>query len=41
MAARFATTYMCEYFRPLDHASLRTKGGLPRYRDVREVLAGK
>ena len=41
MAARFATTYMCEYFRPLDHASLRTKGGLPRYRDVRETLTGK
>ena len=41
MSARFATTYMCDYFRPLDHASLRTKAGQPRHRDVREALAGK
>ena len=41
MSVRFATTYMCEYFRPLDHASLRTKAGLPRYRDVRETLAAR
>ena len=41
MAARFATAYMCDYFRPLDHASLRTKEGQPRHRDVRETLSGK
>ena len=41
VAARFATTYQCEYFRPLDHASLRTKAGNPRHRDVREALSGK
>ena len=35
MSARFATAYQCAYFRPLDHASLRTKAGQPRYRDVR------
>ena len=35
MSARFATTYQGEYFRPLDHASLRTKAGQPRYRDIR------
>ena len=40
LTARFVTTYMCEYFRPLDHASLRTKAGHPRHRDVREKLAG-
>ena len=33
-SARFKTTYMCDYFRPLDHASLRTRGGLTRYREV-------
>ena len=38
ISARFATTYQCEYFRPLDHASLRTKSGQPRHRDVRETL---
>ena len=36
--AHFATTYMCDRFRPLDHASLRNKNKLPRYRDVRERL---
>ena len=41
MTARFATAYMCDYFRPLDHASLRTKVGLPRHRDVRASLAAK
>lgn len=41
MTARFATAYQCEYFRPLDHASLRTKAGHPRHRDVREALAGR
>ena len=41
MAARFVTAYMCDYFRPLDHASLRTKEGQPRHRDVRETLSGK
>ena len=41
ISARFTTTYQCEYFRPLDHASLRTKAGHPRHRDVRETLAGK
>ena len=35
MSARFTTSYQCEYFRPLDHASLRTKAGQPRHRDVR------
>ena len=38
MSARFATTYQCEHFRPLDHASLRTKAGHPRHRDVRASL---
>ena len=38
VSARFATSYMCEYFRPLDHASLRTKAGQPRHRDVRAAL---
>ena len=38
MSARFATTCMCDYFRPLDHASLRTKAGQPRHRDVRAAL---
>ena len=38
MAARFTTTYMSDYFRPLDHASLRTKAGQPRHRDVRASL---
>ena len=36
--ARFSTTYMCDRFRPLDHASLRTGAGRPRHRDVRETL---
>ena len=36
--ARFATTYMCDRFRPIDHASLRDKNSRPRYRDVRETL---
>ena len=36
--ARFITTYMCDRFRPLDHASLRDRQGNPRYRDVRESL---
>ena len=36
--ARFTTTYMTERLRPLDHASLRTTAGRPRYRDVRETL---
>ena len=36
--ARFTTTYMCDRFRPLDHASLRTSIGHPRWRDVRETL---
>ena len=35
MSARFTTSHMCAYFRPLDHASLRTKAGQPRHRDVR------
>ena len=38
MEARFTTSYMCDYFRPLDHASLRNKAGWPRYRDVRKSL---
>jgi hypothetical protein len=29
---------MCDRFRPLDHASLRTGAGRPRHRDVRETL---
>ena len=37
MSARFTTSHMCDYFRPLDHASLRTKAGQPRHRDVREL----
>ena len=41
MSARFATEYMCDYFRPLDHASLRSKRGNSRHRDVRETLAAK
>ena len=41
MSARFATEYMCDYFRPLDHASLRSKRGHSRHRDVRETLAAK
>ena len=41
MSARFATEYMCDYFRPLDHASLRDKRGHSRHRDVRESLAAK
>ena len=41
MSARFATAYQCAYFRPLDHASLRTKAGHPRHRDVRESLSAK
>ena len=36
--ARFATTCMCDRFRPLDHSSLRDKNKRPRYRDVRERL---
>lgn len=36
--ARFTTTYMTERLRPLDHASLRTSIGHPRWRDVRETL---
>ena len=36
--ACFATTYMCDRFRPIDHASLRDKNSRPRYRDVRERL---
>ena len=36
--ARFATTYMTERLRPLDHASLRTCAGRQRYRNVRETL---
>jgi hypothetical protein len=39
--ARFSTTYMCERFRPIDHASLRDFNKRSRYRDVRESLAGK
>ena len=41
MAARFTTAYQCDYFRPLDHASLRTRtnAGQPRYRDVRAVVS--
>ena len=38
MSARFTTSHMCAYFRPLDHASLRTKAGQPRHRDVRATL---
>ena len=41
MSARFATEYMCDYFRPLDHASLRSKRGNSRHRDVRETLSAK
>ena len=41
MSARFAAAYMCEYFRPLDHASLRTKAGHPRHRDVRATWTAK
>ena len=39
--ARFSTTYMCDRFRPIDHASLRDRKSNPRYRDVRESLTGK
>lgn len=38
MRVRFSTTYMCDRFRPLDHASLKDRCGAPRYRDVRETL---
>ena len=41
MKMRFTTTYMCDYFRPVDHASLRSIAGLPRYRDIREILSEK
>ena len=41
MSARFATAYQCDYFRPIDHASLRTKAGRPRHRDVRAALQDK
>jgi hypothetical protein len=39
MSARFATRYMCDYFRPLDHGSLRDMSNRSRYRDVRRTLA--
>jgi hypothetical protein len=39
--ARFLTTYMCDRFRPLDHASLRDRQGNPRYREVRELKGFK
>ena len=39
--ARFATTYMCDRFRPLDHASLSDSRSNSRCRDVRESLEGK
>ena len=39
--ARFLTTYMCDRFRPLDHASLCDRQGNSRYRDVRELKGFK
>jgi hypothetical protein len=39
--ARFSTTYMCDRFRPLDHASLRTSMGKYPWHDVREILKNK
>ena len=41
ISARFAATYMCERFRPLDHASLCDRQSNPRYREVRETLETK
>lgn len=32
--ARFTTNYMGDYFRPVDHGSLRTRSGLVRYRET-------
>lgn len=34
LRARFDTTYMGNYFRPLDYSLLRTRGGSERYREV-------
>ena len=39
--ARFSTTYMCDRFRPLDHASLRMSMGKYPWHDVREILKNK
>lgn len=38
VSARFTTTYMGDFFRPLDHGSLRDKGGKPRHHEVRAKL---
>ncbi len=38
-SARWTTSFMGDYFRPLDHASLRGHNGKPRYHEVLELEA--